>query len=261
MASRRNPRALAVALAASLALHGIAFGALAHVASRLPGPGAPGKPASPGFFVRLLPGDTSTHATPPAATRPDPRPAEAAAAVAAPPPTRPPAARAAPLPIAATRGGAPMALEGSAPPPASDDAEGSADASSESGRVAAAAPLPAGDREASPPASAAASLDLPSSGGGPRAAGFDRHARPASSIRPRYPWRARQRGEEADVVVEAWVGPAGEVGDVQVVASAGEEFDAAALAAVRRAQFHPARRGGEAVASRVALRLHFRLDP
>jgi hypothetical protein len=39
-----------------------------------------------------------------------------------------------------------------------------------------------------------------------------------------------------------------------------ESFAAAAVAAVRGARFHPAMRGGQQVPSRVALRLHFRLE-
>jgi protein TonB len=89
---------------------------------------------------------------------------------------------------------------------------------------------------------------------------LDRVARPAGSIRPHYPPRARQRGQEADVLVAVWVGAQGDVDRVAVSRSAGPEFDAAALAAVRKAHFHPALRDGEKVPSRVALRLHFRLE-
>jgi len=89
---------------------------------------------------------------------------------------------------------------------------------------------------------------------------LDRVARPVGRIRPRYPELARQRGEEADVVVAVWVGARGDVDRVAVSSSAGAEFDAAAVAAVEKARFHPALRDGEQVPSRVALRLHFRLD-
>jgi protein TonB len=85
-------------------------------------------------------------------------------------------------------------------------------------------------------------------------------AAPASSIRPHYPPRARQRGEEADVTVEVWVGARGEVDRIAVADSAGAEFDAAAIEAVQRARFHPALRDGAGVPSRLALLLHFRLD-
>jgi protein TonB len=89
---------------------------------------------------------------------------------------------------------------------------------------------------------------------------LDRVARPAGSIRPHYPPRARQRGEEADVIVDVWVGALGNVDRAAVSRSAGPDFDAAALAAVEKARFHPALRDGKQVPSRVALRLHFRLE-
>ena len=97
-------------------------------------------------------------------------------------------------------------------------------------------------------------------GGGDEVGRLDRLARPAAPIRPHYPARARQRGDEADVGVDVWVGAGGEVDRVAISRSAGAEFDAAAIAAVHRARFHPALRDGEQVPSRVALRLHFRLD-
>jgi protein TonB len=97
--------------------------------------------------------------------------------------------------------------------------------------------------------------------GGAQGAGrLDRVARPAGSIRPPYPARARQRGQEADVIVEVWVGAGGNVDRVTVSSSAGPDFDAAAIAAVEKARFYPALRDGEPVPSRVALRLHFRLE-
>jgi protein TonB len=97
-------------------------------------------------------------------------------------------------------------------------------------------------------------------GGGYGAGRVDRVARPVGQVRPHYPSRARQRGEEADVIVEVWVGARGDVDRVAVSRSAGAEFDEAALAAVRKARFHPALRDGAPVPSRVALRLHFRLE-
>jgi protein TonB len=89
---------------------------------------------------------------------------------------------------------------------------------------------------------------------------LSRVARPASKIRPRYPEAARERGDEAEVVVEAWVAASGRVARARVRSSAGSEFDEAALEAVHEARFYPAWRDGEPVASRVAMRLHFELD-
>ena len=69
-------------------------------------------------------------------------------------------------------------------------------------------------------------------GGGYETGRVDRVARPVGQVRPHYPARARQRGEEADVVVAVWVGAGGDVDRAAVSSSAGPEFDAAALAAV-----------------------------
>jgi protein TonB len=88
----------------------------------------------------------------------------------------------------------------------------------------------------------------------------DRAARPRWPIRPAYPARARRRGEESTVVVEAWVDDGGEVAFASVLHSGGPEFDVSAQTAVRRSRFRPARREGRDVASRVALRIHFEID-
>ena len=84
-------------------------------------------------------------------------------------------------------------------------------------------------------------------------------ARPASEIRPHYPDAARERGDEAEVIVEAWVAASGQVERARVHTSAGREFDEAALEAVQEARFYPASRDGKPVASAVAMRLHFEL--
>jgi TonB family protein len=145
-----------------------------------------------------------------------------------------------------------------------------------------AAPLRAPQRAATPPPPAAAAPPAVSSAppaAGPAAAGpprgvagsapsgapagrghLSRVARPAAEIRARYPEAARARGDEAEVIVEAWVAASGRVADAWVRSSAGPAFDSAALEAVRRARFHPAWRDGEPVDSQVAMRLHFELE-
>ncbi len=87
----------------------------------------------------------------------------------------------------------------------------------------------------------------------------DHAARPRWQIRPEYPARARRSGRESTVVVEAWVDEVGAVAFASVLRSGGEDFDESARRAVRRSSFQPARRAGQAVASRVALRIHFEL--
>lgn len=83
---------------------------------------------------------------------------------------------------------------------------------------------------------------------------------PRRRIKPEYPKGARQRGEEGDVTLELDVSPNGMVDDVQIVASCGfAELEQAAIQAVKRARFTPARRGGAAVPATARLTLTFRL--
>jgi protein TonB len=70
----------------------------------------------------------------------------------------------------------------------------------------------------------------------------------------------RRRREEGRVVVRARIAPDGAVTEASVAASSGaEDLDRAALAAVRRARYAPAQRGGFAVASSVEVPITFRL--
>ncbi len=87
----------------------------------------------------------------------------------------------------------------------------------------------------------------------------DRPARPRRPIRPHYPAVARRDGRESTVVVEAWVDDHGQVAFSSVLDSGGPEFDHAALDAIVRSTFRPARLEGRDVPSRVALRIHFAL--
>lgn len=114
----------------------------------------------------------------------------------------------------------------------------------------------------------AAGADGAVRGGGDRSVGrspwpgpgeVDRMARPRWPIRPDYPTRARRRGEESVVIIEAWVDATGGVARSSVVESGGPDFDASAREAVLASRFEPARLAGRQVASRVALRIHFRL--
>jgi len=100
----------------------------------------------------------------------------------------------------------------------------------------------------------------PGRGTAPAPGPLARVARPLSEIRPDYPMSARRRGDEAEVIVEAWVGPNGRVARTRVRKSGGRDFDTAAVDAVREARFAPAWRDGGPVASVVAMRLHFELE-
>lgn len=88
----------------------------------------------------------------------------------------------------------------------------------------------------------------------------DAVAAPLAAIEPRYPSREQMLGREGIVVLEVLVEADGRVRDARVVQSGGTGFDGAAREAVVASQFRAARRAGEAVASRVKVRIHFELD-
>lgn len=144
--------------------------------------------------------------------------------------------------------------------PSAPLSEASAPAPDSAARMANASSSPAGTHAGAPGGDA----EAPAAEGAPRgvwpgAGQVDRAARPSRPIRPAYPTRARRRGEESTVVVQAWVDARGEVAFASVIESGGEEFDDSARFAVHRSRFEPALLRGESVASRVALRIHFDL--
>lgn len=262
MSPRRYGPGISSALALSLLIHGTAVGGLVLSARFLaPDPGGGAAAAADGgsggiVLVRLLDEsappsqvlDDGGRSAPAAAARPTPpQPAPTAAREKRPKPRAPaatplhtgePAELASAVAAPSPPGKRPLAASGTgASQPVADAGSG------------------AGGRSGGKLARGRAGPE-----NGYEVGRLDRVARPAAPIRPRYPAGARQRGDEADVGVDVWVGAGGEVDRVAVSRSAGDDFDAAAIAAVHRARFHPALRDGEQVASRVALRLHFRLD-
>ena len=83
---------------------------------------------------------------------------------------------------------------------------------------------------------------------------------PRRRIKPEYPKGARQRGEEGDITIELDVSSDGTVDGARIVASCGfAELEQAAIQAVKRARFTPARRGSAAVPATARLTLTFRL--
>ena len=77
---------------------------------------------------------------------------------------------------------------------------------------------------------------------------------------PPYPWTARIRGWEGLVVLKVRMGADGRAGTVELVSSSGHDIlDDAAVQAVRRWQFLPARVGGMALASTVIIPIRFQL--
>lgn len=78
---------------------------------------------------------------------------------------------------------------------------------------------------------------------------------------PQYPTRARRRGEEGRVLLQVQVDARGLPQQVEIHEGSGHaSLDAAALEAVRRWRFVPARRGDEAIAASVLVPIQFQLD-
>jgi protein TonB len=83
-----------------------------------------------------------------------------------------------------------------------------------------------------------------------------------SAIEPRYPFRARTRGEEGRVTLRVEVDAEGHATEAAVTASSGSELlDGAAMDAVRRSRFRPAQRDGRRVPGETALAFEFKLTP
>jgi protein TonB len=77
---------------------------------------------------------------------------------------------------------------------------------------------------------------------------------------PRYPESARHAGAQGTTVLRVRVLPDGSVAEVLVDRSAGHaDLDTAAVDAVRRWRFEPARRGGEPVAVWILVPVRFTL--
>jgi periplasmic protein TonB len=80
-------------------------------------------------------------------------------------------------------------------------------------------------------------------------------------VKPRYPDSARRRGVEGTVIIKAYVTEQGRVEQVQVERSAGHtDLDQAAVEAVGRWRFEPARRGRQPVAMWVSIPVKFLLN-
>lgn len=140
-------------------------------------------------------------------------------------------------------------------------------------RPAPAAPLPV---PSMPPAGPDAITDEPGGASGPRGnvGGSASHAVPGAGDAgdlpatfqgfdnkpPRYPPVARRRNEQGRVVLQVTVGADGAVEALSVLVSSGSRLlDDAAMDAVRRWRFNPARRAGIAIVARVEVPILFRL--
>lgn len=106
------------------------------------------------------------------------------------------------------------------------------------------APVPAAPAKPEPaPRTTATTLPMPIAGQTPA---------------PRYPSRALRRGESGTVRVRVEVGPDGRPSQVSVAQASGSRMlDRAAVDAVRRWRFHPARRDGQPVPGTVIVPISF----
>ncbi|MFP3874672.1 MAG: energy transducer TonB, partial [Thiohalophilus sp.] len=78
---------------------------------------------------------------------------------------------------------------------------------------------------------------------------------------PDYPRASLRRGEEGNVELRVRVGADGNPQAVELASSSGStRLDRAALQAVKRWRFEPARRGGSAVAAWVVVPITFKLE-
>lgn len=114
---------------------------------------------------------------------------------------------------------------------------------------------PAGGTAGAPAAGAA------SGGAGEGSGSGDNRPAYRDNPLPSYPLAARRRGIEGAVALKVAVDAEGRPQAVAVVASSGSDMlDEAALNAVRRWRFTPARRGGVAVAADIIVPIRFQLD-
>jgi TonB family protein len=78
---------------------------------------------------------------------------------------------------------------------------------------------------------------------------------------PVYPEAKKASGESASVALLLTIDVSGQVSNAEVSASAGAEFDQAALDAAKLLRFEPATREGKAIAARIAFRFDFKFVP
>jgi len=77
---------------------------------------------------------------------------------------------------------------------------------------------------------------------------------------PRYPMMARRFGKEGKVVVRLTIDENGNLLNVEVLEKAGFGFTEAAVEAVKRSTFLPAKKDGKTIASRALLPIRFQLE-
>lgn len=81
-----------------------------------------------------------------------------------------------------------------------------------------------------------------------------------SEVKPTYPEAARKEGLETQVLLQVAIGADGQVTRARVLQAAGHGFDEAALEAIKRFRFKPARLGDEAVATEITYKVTFLIN-
>jgi protein TonB len=206
----------------------------------------PPRPIEPAVRPQVTEAVTEPRPTPPPpAPEPAPAPATAMPAPPSPAPANPAPANPAPVVQARTSGPAGMSV-----------------AASTDGPPSALAGSPTAPTTGPPgPGSQSAVASIPSKGTA-STGGITRTARPQGGyqVRPSYPASARRLGIQGITMLRVHVLVDGRVGDVLVETSAGHpDLDQAAMEAVGKWRFEPARRGKEAVVVWVTLPVRFEL--
>ena len=89
---------------------------------------------------------------------------------------------------------------------------------------------------------------------------YDKEPRVIRKVNPKYPEAARRAQKEGVVELEFTIGVDGEATDFKVVKPTGFGFDEAAVEAIRKWHFMPAKQDGESVPIRVQQRIRFALE-
>ena len=79
-------------------------------------------------------------------------------------------------------------------------------------------------------------------------------------VQPTFPHEMAQAGISGEVVVEFLIDAAGKIADARAVSSSRSEFEASAIAAVKRWKFDPGRKGGQMVNTKATQLIEYRLE-
>ncbi len=88
----------------------------------------------------------------------------------------------------------------------------------------------------------------------------DQRPRFLNKVKPEYPAAAKRAQKETTVILEATIGVDGKATDIKVVDPQGFGLDEAAIEALEKSRFTPAKRGGESVPQRVKIPFRFTLE-